>query len=74
MFDSQACAYDVVGQVQRKSLRTGFHQKASVSAKPFWYHFGIFGAPPILGPILVVGLNRMFFLVARLDFDPWIYV
>ena len=25
-----------------------------------WYHFGVFGAPPILEPILVVGLNRMF--------------
>ena len=24
-----------------------------------WYHFGI-GAPPILEPTLVVGLNRMF--------------
>ena len=21
-----------------------------------WYHFGVFGAPPILEPILVVGL------------------
>ena len=28
-------------------------------SKPFWYHFGV-GAPPILEPILVVGLNRMF--------------
>ena len=35
-----------------------------------WYHFGV-GAPPILGPILVVGLNRMFTGGTQfLDFDP----
>ena len=33
----------------------------------------VFGAPPILEPILVVGLNRMFtgFGLTDLDFDPW---
>ena len=25
-----------------------------------WYRFGVFGAPPMLEPSLVVGLNRMF--------------
>ena len=35
-----------------------------------WDHFGL-GAPPILGPILVVGLGGS--LGVR-DFDPWPYI
>ena len=35
-----------------------------------WYQFGV-GAPPILEPIFVVGLNRMFTGGYDLGFDPW---
>ena len=37
-------------------------------SKPFWYHFGM-GAPPILEPILVVGLGCS--LGDNRGFDPW---
>ena len=42
---------------QPLSLGTGWDQMAM--GQSHWYHFGV-GAPPILEPILVVGLNRMF--------------
>ena len=38
-----------------------------VAGQNQWYHFGV-GAPPILEPILVVGLGCSLY---DLDFDPW---
>ena len=41
--------------------------RSGCGSKPFWYHFGV-GAPPILEPILVVGLVCS---LGVWHFDPW---
>ena len=67
---SSGLAEDEQEIIKATDLQAACHPQGCES-KPMGSYFGVFGAPPILGFILVAGLGPIHRGLTDLDFDPW---